>query len=237
MLYNIRYATGRRIRWAWFDILRRTTSHLPQFSRFIAACRPDVVGLVEVDMGSYRTGRRNQAEVLASSLGHYHAFQIKYAEKGLFQRLPVLNKQANAFLTRDAIQNLNFHYFDRGLKRLVIELELDFVDMFLVHLAIGFRTRHRQLADLHDLVRMSGKPCVVAGDFNVFAGEREVRLFLNATGLLSANAGHRPTYPSWAPRREIDFVMYSPSLCLKRFRMPRVRLSDHLPMLCDFKFR
>lgn len=235
LLYNIRYGAGRRIRWGWADMLRRTTAHLPEIARFIDGCNPDIVGLVEIDSGSYRSGRRNQAEELAAKIGHYHAYRIKYRQQGMLVRLPVLNKQANAFLTRDVIRNETFHYFERGFKRLVIELELDTVNLFLVHLALFFRTRHYQLADLYDLVRQSEKPCVVAGDFNAFSGEREMRLFLSATGLRSANVEHLPTYPSWAPRRELDFVMYSPGLRLRSFRMPRVLLSDHLPMLCDFE--
>ncbi len=234
LLYNIRYGTGRRVRWGWFDTLRRTSSHLEDIARFMAACRPDVVGLVEMDSGSYRSRRRNQAEVLAERLGHYHAFQVKYRERGLFTRLPILSTQANAFLSRDVIHNEIFHYFERGCKRLVIELELEKVNLFLVHLALFFRTRQHQLADLHDLVLGSDKPCIVAGDFNVFAGEREIRLFMKATGLRSVNAAQRPTYPSWAPWRELDFIMHSPGLRVRRFRMPPVRLSDHLPLLCDF---
>lgn len=234
MLYNIRYATGRRVRWAWADLLRRTTGHMPDIARFVNACMPDVVGLIEVDAGSYRTGRLNQAEWLAAEMGHYHAFRIKYRERGFWRRIPVLNQQGNAFLTRDVIQRQTFHDFQSGVKRLVIELELEAVNLFLVHLSLRFKTRQHQLADLHDLVRTSNKPCIVAGDFNVFAGEREIRLFLAATGLLSANGRHRPTYPSWAPRRELDFVCYSSDLVLRRFRIPPIRLSDHLPLICDF---
>ena len=67
LLYNIRYGTGRRTRWAWMHYLTRTISHLPEIARFIREMDPDVVGLVEVDAGSYRSGRRNQAEFLAGA--------------------------------------------------------------------------------------------------------------------------------------------------------------------------
>jgi endonuclease/exonuclease/phosphatase family metal-dependent hydrolase len=159
---------------------------------------------------------------------------VKYCRNSPALWLPVLRKQANAFLCQDRIRRERFHFFDRGIKRLVIELEMERVNLFLVHLSLGFRTRHRQLADLHDLVRQSQKPCVVAGDFNALSGAHEMRLFLAATGLASANAGHLPTYPSWQPRRELDFVCHTPDLRLKRFVLPPVDLSDHLPLVCDF---
>jgi len=237
LLYNIRYATGRRTRWAWMHYLTRTVNHLPEIARFIGTIDPDVVGLVEVDAGSYRSGRKNQAEILAEKLGHFHSCRMKYRGKGglgLGRRLPVLKKQANAFLTRDAIQRETFHEFTGGFKRLVIELELKDVRLFLVHLALGFRARHGQLAELHELIMRSDKPCIVAGDFNSRWGSRELKLFLAATGLTSANRKNLPTYPSWRPIRELDFVCHSSQIKLKRFIVPRVTLSDHLPLICDF---
>jgi endonuclease/exonuclease/phosphatase family metal-dependent hydrolase len=217
------------------DVLRRTTCHLQEIAEFIHGQNPDVVGLVEVDSGSYRSGGLNQAEALAEALGHFHSHQTKYRKTGPTRWLPVLSKQANAFLTRDEIRREQFHYFDKGIKRLVIELELEHVNLFLVHLSLGFRTRHRQLADLHDLVRQSHKPCVVAGDFNALSGAYEMRLFLAATGLISANTAHAPTYPSWRPRRELDFICHTPELRLTHFAIPTVDLSDHLPLVCDFE--
>ncbi|MEI6211411.1 MAG: endonuclease/exonuclease/phosphatase family protein [bacterium] len=237
LLYNIRYGTGRRTRWAWLHCFTPTGGHLSEIAQFVREVDPDVVGLVEVDSGSYRSGRKNQAQLLAGALGHYHSCRMKYRKVGglgVGRRLPVLNKQANAFLTRDAIQRETFHEFTGGFKRLVIELELESVRLFLVHLALGFRVRHGQLAELHELIGNSDKPCIVAGDFNSFLGPRELRLFLKAAGLVSANADHLPTYPSWRPRRELDFICYSPKLVLRRFAVPPVTLSDHLPLVCDF---
>ena len=240
LLYNIRYATGRRTRWAWMHCLTPTEGHLAEIARFIRELNPDVVGLVEVDAGSYRSGRKNQAELLADELGHYHSYRMKYRKKGglgLGRRLPVLRKQANAFLTRDAIQRETFHEFTNGFKRLVIELELESVRLFLVHLSLGFRVRHQQLAELQKLILRSKKPCIVAGDFNSLLGSEELQLFLAASGLTSVNAHHKPTYPSWRPRKELDFICHSSHIKLKHFSLPPVLLSDHLPLVCDFEIQ
>lgn len=237
LLYNIRYGTGQRRRWAWMHVFSKTVEHLPDIGRFIREMDPDVVGLVEVDTGSYRSDRRNQAEDLAAEMGHYHSYRMKYREEGglgLGRLLPVLNKQANAFLSRGTIRGETFHEFSGGFKRLVIELELDDVRLFLVHLALGFRARHGQLSELHDMIVRSDKPCIVAGDFNSLLGAHELRLFLKATGLHSANQKNVPTYPSWHPRKELDFICHSPQIRLKRFFAPPVTLSDHLPLVCDF---
>jgi endonuclease/exonuclease/phosphatase family metal-dependent hydrolase len=239
MLYNLRYCTGTgsrfHIPFPWIGYLKPTMRNLERITAFIHECRPDVVGLVEVDVGSFRSRRENQAAYMAEALGHYHLYESKYSVDSVFQILPVLNKQVNAFLTRNEIQDTRFHYFEHGIKRLVIELELRDVTIFLVHLSLKFRHRHSQLNDLYDLVRKVAKPCIVAGDFNAFWGDDEMALFLAATGLRNANADGRPSYPSRTPRRQLDFILHSADIRVTGFDMPPVTFSDHLPLVCDFE--
>lgn len=235
LLYNIRYGTGgKSARLPWSGYLRRTGDTLAEIVGFLRGLNPDVIGLLEVDAGSYRSGRQNQAQVIAEALGHCHTYCSKYAVVGLPRHLPLMNKQGNAFVTRDAIANERFHYFDRGVKRLVIELELPSLTVFLVHLSLRFRIRHRQLSDLYTLVKSVQRPCIVAGDFNSLWGDRELQLFLGATGLLNAAARPMPSFPSWAPRRQLDFILHSPEIQIRNFWMPAVTYSDHLPLVCDF---
>ena len=127
---------------------------------------PDIVGLVEVDTGSIRSRRVNQAEAIAEALGHYSAYQCKYGTRSFNARLPIMRKQGNAFLAAPRVHGERFHYFEKGIKRLIIELELDDCAVFLVHLSLKYRHRQAQLHHLHDLVVASNKPVLVAGDFN-----------------------------------------------------------------------
>lgn len=230
VLYNIRYATGVKAH----GFMRSSVKNLSRISSFLHDLKPDLVGLVEVDHGSYRMRGRDQAELLAESLGHYRSHSVKYGENSIWRYLPVLKKQGNAFLTRDRIRNETFHYFEKGMKRLVIELELEHVVVYLVHLALGGRARHSQLSHLYDLVRQTDKPCVVAGDFNALWGEQEIALFLAASGLQSANIERLPTYPSKNPQRHLDFILYSDRIRPRSFRVPQVEFSDHLPLVADF---
>jgi endonuclease/exonuclease/phosphatase family metal-dependent hydrolase len=236
MLYNIRYGTGSgQGRWPLSGYLNRTSGQLDAIIRFIRPLQPDVLGLVEVDGGSYRAERRNQAESIAQALGHYHAYRTKYRGVAtMINSVPVMNKQGNAFITKDTIHNARYHYFDSGFKRLVIELELENLVIFLVHLSLGFRVRHQQLSMLYDLVKQTNKPHLVAGDFNALWGEREIDLFLAATGLRNVNRLGKPSFPSWSPKRHLDFILCSPQIQEERFWMPDVTLSDHLPLVLDF---
>ena len=230
VLYNIRYATGPKAH----GFVRPSNRNLGRITGFLRDLQPDLVGLVEVDYGSYRTGRKNQVELLAESLGHYHSYSTKYGQRSFWRHVPVLNRQGNAFLARDRIRNETFHFFEKGMKRLVIELELEHVVVYLVHLSLGARTRHQQLRDLYDLVKKTRKPCIVAGDFNMLWGEREIDLFLAATGLQNANSDGLPTYPSRRPDRHLDFVLHSREIEVRDFQVPRVPFSDHLPLVVDF---
>jgi len=230
LLYNMRYATGPR----FHSSAGSSQKNLQRISGFLRDLEPDLVGLIEVDHGSYRSGGLNQAELLANDLGHYHSYSVKYGQDSFWRRIPILRKQGNAFLTRDRIREETFHFFPSGMKRLVIEIELQHVIVYLVHLSLGARARHRQLNTLYHLVRHSRLPCLVAGDFNMLWGEKEIEIFLAATGLRNANRKRLPTYPSSNPRRHLDFVLYSKGIRIRNFTTPDVRFSDHLPVLVDF---
>ena len=216
----------------------KTHDHLEAIIEFLKQESADVIGLIEVDAGSYRSDRKNQAELIADSMGHYHTYQSKYpTQNRLLQGLPILNKQGNAFISKDTIQQEKFHYVTRGMKRLVIELELENVVILLVHLALSYKARHEQLTEIKRLVQSVDKPCIVAGDFNAFKGHDELELFREAAGLLNAGPVDSLTYPSWKPKRSLDFILHTSDIVINDFRIPQVVYSDHLPLIVDFDFQ
>jgi endonuclease/exonuclease/phosphatase family metal-dependent hydrolase len=239
LLYNIRYAVGggasmhMPIPGAGYVLGNQAV--LPEITRFIKSVDPDVVGLIEVDTGSIRSRNVNQAEKIAADLGMNTSYETKYGARSLNQMLPIVRKQGNAFMAAPRVHGERFHYFDTGIKRLIIELEMDDFAIFLVHLSLKYRHRHLQLRRLYDLIQETKKPVVVAGDFNTFWGENEIYLFMKAAGLTSANTDSIPTYPSRSPRKELDFVLYQDGVNVTGFEVPDVRLSDHLPLVCDFE--
>lgn len=240
LLYNIRYATGNGGRFhfpfPYAGYLRHSHATLQQILEFIKSAQPDIMGLVEVDGGSFRTGRMCQAEIIAKQLGLYHVIETKYGSASMAQRLPLLKTQGNAVLTRMPIISHRFHYFEEGVKRLVIQVCTEKLTIFLVHLSLTYRNRQYQLERLFRLIRQVDRPMILAGDFNVLWGIRELELFLGATGLVSANPEKKPSHPSRAPKRELDFILHSPELKVTNFQIPHVTYSDHAPLICDFEF-
>jgi endonuclease/exonuclease/phosphatase family metal-dependent hydrolase len=239
LLYNIRYGAGIGRRFhlpvPYSGYLKKTNGNLKHILDFIKSVNPDIVGLIEVDSGSFRSEKNNQAETIAWELQHDHIYQSKYAETSMTTKMPLLNKQGNAILSNLPIVNQKFHYFREGVKRLVIEMELSDFKVFLVHLSIKFRHRQYQLQDLHDMVKAAGKPVILAGDFNVFRGQRELQLFLAASGLKSANGNGQPSHPSRRPRRQLDYIFHSPGINAAGFEVPQIKLSDHSPLIFDFE--
>ena len=239
LLYNIRYAVGA---WASMHMplpgagyILGNQNVLPDIVSFIKSVDPDIVGLIEVDTGSIRSRKVNQAETIAAELGMNSSYETKYGARSLNQLLPIIRKQGNAFLAAPRVHGETFHYFDTGIKRLIIELEMETFAVFLVHLSLKYRHRHLQLRKLFDLVEETTKPVIVAGDFNTFWGENEIYLFMRAAGLRSANTESLPSYPSRSPRKELDFVLYQEGIEVTNFEIPEVRHSDHLPLVCDFE--
>src|SRR5580658_10153351 len=241
LVYNIRYATGTgpafHLPLPGAGYLRSNRRILTDITQFLREEHPDIVGLIEVDTGSIRTGMVNQAEHIAQELGHYSTYECKYGASSINQFVPIVRKQANAFLSAPHVTGERFHYFDTGIKRLIIELELEHLCVFLVHLSLKFRQRQYQLRTLHDLVVQSAKPVIVAGDFNTFWGTHEIYLFMRAAGLRSANTAGLPSFPTRVPRVELDFILVSEGIEVTGFRVPDVRLSDHRPLVCDFRVR
>ena len=240
MLYNMRYATGAGFKFhlpfPFGGFFRKTSKNLDALIRFFRSQKADVLGLVEIDSGSYRSGHRSQADLIAQKLRQRPFCRSKYNRYSWWSRLPLMRKQANACLCGQPVVNERTHFLRKGVKRLVMELELETVVIFIVHLALGHRCREAQLADLAKLVRKAEKPYLIAGDFNAFAGKVELRDFMKALGLASANVADAPTFPSRSPRWQLDFILHSPEIRVTDFRVAcDVRLSDHLPLICDFE--
>lgn len=239
LLYNIRYATGHKggyhLPLPFTGFFKKTEGKMDKIVDFIELIDPDIIGLLEVDQGSYRSSKICQAAIIADRLDYCYLIESKYQDKMYSKKVPVLNQQSNALLSKPELHGFDYHYFSYGIKRLIIRARLDQLTIFLVHLSLKFRHRQHQLEELHKLINnCETEHVMVAGDFNTFWGDRELGLFLAATGLISANPDNTPSHPSHSPSRQLDFILHSPGISIQSFFIPQVQLSDHMPLVCDF---
>ena len=240
LVYNIAYGTGTAggigTLLTAHRYIRTRDTYMDQIIDFIDASDADVVGLVEIDTGSFRTGFRDQTELVASRLKHYTHCGVKYGIDSIGRRIPILRKQANAFFTRLEAAQAAAYYFPVGFKKLILELNIGGIRFFLVHLALKQSTSRRQLEYLTKIAAINPGPVVIAGDFNAFAGTEEIEHMVKVLDLYDPNFRGLPTYPAGAPHLRLDFVLCSRAIRPLDFRVPEVEFSDHLPIIFDFEY-
>ena len=242
LVYNIAYGTGApKNRLDQVISLPRYLHtgrrHLENVIASIAEREPDVTGLLEVDSGSFRTGYRSQCDVIARALHQNVYSAVKYEPGSLSRKIPILRRQTNVFLSPAKQLPCAFHYLSAGMKRLALEIQVNGVRFFLLHLALRRPVRERQLRDLRELLEPVRTPFLIGGDFNVFSGRDELESFMAELGLHSANESDQPTFPSWHPEKQLDYILYSDGIRPIRFEVGNERASDHLPVLFEFELR
>ena len=184
LVYNIRYATGTgptfHLPIPGAGYLRSSRRVLNGITQFVRAENADVVGLIEVDTGSIRSGMVNQAAYIASELGHYSTYQSKYSVNSLNQRVPVVRKQATHSSPhrghRRALPLLRHRH-----QAVIIELELDEVCVFWCTCRSSSATASTSCARCTTSwsARTSGDR---RGRLQHVLGNHEIYLFMRAAG-------------------------------------------------------
>ncbi|WAG79208.1 endonuclease/exonuclease/phosphatase family protein [Metapseudomonas furukawaii] len=190
----------------------------------------DLVALQEVDGGSLRSGYVNQVEHLAQLAD----FPFWYQQ--LNRNLGRLAQHSNGLLSRLQPTLLEDHPLPgppgRGAILLRFGQGRDALAVVMMHLALGARTRTRQLAYIRE--RVAGfRHLVLMGDMNTHANDLLEHSPLRDLGLLAPQV--EATFPSWRPQRCLDHILLSPSLTLERVEVLSQPISDHLPVAVDIR--
>ncbi|WP_416421740.1 endonuclease/exonuclease/phosphatase family protein [Pseudomonas sp. App30] len=215
---------------SWQHLLPHTgrTNNLQKIGSLLADF--DLVALQEVDGGSIRSGYVNQVEYLA----HLGAFPYWYQQ--LNRNLGRLAQHSNGILSRLRPSSLEDHPLPGPAGRGAILARFGEGDEALVvvmmHLALGTRTRARQLAYIRELIG-GYKHQILMGDMNTHASDLLQHSPLRDLGLLAPQA--EATFPSWQPKRCLDHILLSPSLTLERVQVLAQPISDHLPVAVEIR--
>ncbi|MCC5859874.1 MAG: endonuclease/exonuclease/phosphatase family protein [Ectothiorhodospiraceae bacterium] len=237
MSYNIQ--TGMRTR-HYRDYLTRSWQHLfphPERPRNIDLISEllmdfDLVGLQEVDAGSLRSGFVNQTEYLSRRAG------FPYWHDQTNRRIGRLAQHSNGILSRFRPLEVREHRLPgmipgRGALHLRYGGPGEELDVILMHLALGQRTRMSQLAYVAELIQ-DLRHVVVMGDLNCRADSAELRHLLDHSRLREPLLDLL-TYPSWRPQRNIDHILVSDSIKVERAEVVDYPLSDHLPIMMEIE--
>ncbi|AXO59984.1 EEP domain-containing protein [Pseudomonas sp. phDV1] len=190
----------------------------------------DLVALQEVDGGSLRSGYINQVEYLAQQ----GAFPYWYQQ--LNRNLGRFAQHSNGVLSRLRPTLLEDHPLPGPPGRGAIFLRLGegehALGVVMMHLALGARTRTRQLAYIRERVS-EFRHLVLMGDMNTHAVDLLENSPLRDLGLLAPQV--EATFPSWRPQRCLDHILLSSELELGRVDVLSQPISDHLPVAVEIR--
>jgi endonuclease/exonuclease/phosphatase family metal-dependent hydrolase len=233
--YNIQAATSTRryheyVTHSWRQVL----PHVGRMDNLdaIAEClrEYDMVGLQEADAGSLRSGFLNQTGYLALHAGFSYWHHQSNRRVGRFAHV------GNSVLSRFVPDAMEEHRLPgaipgRGVLLTRFPLERGFLVLAVAHLALGRRAREQQLNFIYEL--LCDEPNVILmGDFNASPKSPEIQRFVEQSGYLG-DPQEQASFPSWRPRRAIDYIMVSPSLQLHRIEPLSHLFSDHLPVAAE----
>jgi endonuclease/exonuclease/phosphatase family metal-dependent hydrolase len=249
VVYNIEYCEG--VTGLWYDYLKFWKIFFPpkgldqKIVEHLNKLKPDIVALVEVDTGSFRA-KKDEVVFFKKTLGmKSFVDKVKYPFQGwlkLFHYVPILNKQANAIIAKEKLSDIKYHIFDEGVKRVVIEASIHTpkkVTLLLAHLALGKKTRAKQIMELIKIVNKIKNPLILMGDFNTYGGEEEIEKLLKDTHLHHRvemdTKSQTLTQPTYHPSRRLDYILTSKRIKVNKYEVLNFHFSDHLPLLVDFK--
>lgn len=250
--YNIEYCEGMPGR--WYDYLKFWRTFFPpkhldyKIVKALKQLHPDILALVEVDAGSFRSRWKDEAKIIFKKIKlSSFAEKIKYPIQGwmrLFHYIPILDMQENAVASRYKLYGVKYHSLNEGTKRMVIEVSVNCpkkVTLLLAHLALGRKTRKKQLRELINIVNNIKNPVILMGDFNTFNGTKEINELLKKTHLndkISLDKKDLPfTEPAWHPSKRLDYILTSKEIKVKNYKIINYLFSDHLPLMIDFEVK
>ncbi len=221
--------------------------NLERIAKVIAAQKPDIVALQEVDKKSHRSKKKDQAAELAKLLGMQYRFgksiNIKGGEYGL------------AILSSLPISEAKVHKLPGGGEpRIAFEVltkwrgkPFSFVTLHLERNFVG--ARDQQVSTLMKIFKTHKHPVILAGDFNAHRGSDAMQqLVTGGWSVLKKNdaAGvrtfhgekHRKDSDS-AEREEIDFIVQRglPPFTCTHGVVQELMASDHRPIFAEFHFK
>ncbi len=219
-----------------------------RIARVIMQFDPDIVCLQELDVGRTRSGRVDQAEIIARALNMSHHFhpalhweEEKYGD-AILSRFPMKLVRRGALPGIDLLPNLE----PRGAIWVQVEIGGVAFQIINTHLGLVRQERHTQ-ADALMGPEWAGHsdcadPVIMCGDFNSLprsrACKRITQRFRDAQlGLQS----HKPrnTWFGRLPVGRIDHCFVSPEVEVIGITVPRNQIarvaSDHLPLVIDMR--
>lgn len=209
---------------------------LEELAAFIAAEKPDIVALQEVDCRTYRDRAPAQhgkdfATELAFRTGMIPAYGKTIPYAGGYYGIAILSKYPLAKVERVYLPKTENGKEQRAV--LVADVEYregEYITFASTHLDYtNTEERQVQVKKLNEVLLKSSYPVIVAGDFNARPDAEEIDKGMAEWKIVS---DLEPTVPATNPRNTIDYIFCYPATewDVVSSATSRVELSDHLPI-------
>jgi endonuclease/exonuclease/phosphatase family metal-dependent hydrolase len=206
---------------------------LERTARVIKHWNPDLVAVQEVDRGTSRTGKMDQAALLAGQLGMEHVFGKTIDYRGGDYGILILSKfpisRHEMILLPPPVQKEQ-----RGL--LVARIALPggkIIRLACTHLSVASaEERAVQAARINELLPDDGTPTLLAGDFNARPDSPPMAALAKQWTDSAAPALGKHATPH--RKNKIDYILFragDPFEVLETRTIPDAVTSDHFPIL------
>ncbi|MCK5091036.1 MAG: endonuclease/exonuclease/phosphatase family protein [Gammaproteobacteria bacterium] len=190
----------------------------------------DLVGLQEVDAGSLRSGFINQTEYLADKA------RFPFWHHQTNRKIGRIAQHSNGFMSKFKPAEIYTHKLPgtirgRGVLCARFGGKEESLIVIILHLALGKRSRMQQMSYISELAQ-EHEHVIIMGDMNCRSDSPEI-MTLQKKANLCEPVHDLHTFPSWAPERNIDHILVSPSLKVESIHVLNHTFSDHLPIAMD----
>jgi endonuclease/exonuclease/phosphatase family metal-dependent hydrolase len=188
---------------------------------------------MEIDGGSFRTRHRNYLNILS---------QLTNLKKNVFypvHKLFRLANQGNGLLTKyEVLEARNIKLESYGENRYLgiakLKVHDTAINIFTTQLALGKLSRMRELRHIVKIINETPGLIIFTGDLNTH-NEKELDI-VKETRLKRIETPQ--TFPSWAPKKRLDYIFYSPELeIVNSYVLEEMKISDHLPIVAEFRIK
>ena len=202
----------------------------------------EIICLNEVYGKGIHPNFTDQAKAIGEELGYEYYFSqaIKFTGLGPYGNA-VISKYP--FVSVETIpvptvpRNHPGYFEDRAAFSAIIDVEGRYLHAVGCHFGLQPEEQEMCVKTVCDVVDHSDYPVILMGDFNVHPDDPVLapirKRLLDSAALPGGDAF---TYPSDKPDEKIDYIFYSEGLRLQEVSVPKIVVSDHLPVVGKFSF-
>lgn len=117
----------------------------------------------------------------------------------------------------------------RGFLHTKIFLKSVCIDVINTHLGLNKDEREEQLNEIIDYIKRLRKYKVICGDFN------EKNIFINTFNDSAIYTHYQNIETFKKSNARIDYILVDKSLCIDKYKVEKINLSDHYPIITNIK--